>query len=465
MPKKKEVTNEKLIRTDKIILDKKTGDKAFDFASKQSNNIYNLTMYYIRQSYFYGLEKDDTKLLDDVKNTVKFLNEQIKEYNQVSTSKDLELITKDNYPMYNYYFLRYLIKKLPNERFPEGEVNPFYLLPSTMAQNTVEVACKSWKGYFAALKEWNKNKKGFTGKPKMPKYKKKGSNSFLYASSNGFSVKEGEIHLAKKMFNFKLTREDGTPKQVRALPRKSHYILEVVYEIKNSQENIDKLNNYELKRCISIDLGIDNLATVTNNVGLKSFIIDGKLIKSINQYYNKQKAKAMSYIGDKGFSNRTLKLDLKRNNMISDKIHKSSKYIVDYCVENDIDTIIIGYNSGWKTEVDMGKVQNQKFVNIPYEKFVSQITYKSEEKGIKVNLIKEHYTSKCDALSLEEIKKHGKYKGKREKRGKFISGTGHVINADINGSLNIMRLWIGDDFMKKYKEKLHLLTPHRVSIT
>lgn len=200
--------------------------------------------------------------------------------------------------------------------------------------------------------------------------------------------------------------------------------------------------------------------TVTNNVGLQFFLINGKIIKSVNQYYNKKKAKLMSYVGDKGTSNRIISLTNKRNNIIDDKIHKSTRYIIDYCVENNIDTIVIGHNEGIKQKTDMGKRNNQNFVSIPHAKIISQLQYKSKDHGIHVEVVKEGYTSKCDALTLEDIKFHKKYSGKRDKRGKFQSGTGTLINADVNGSLNILRKKIGDDFIKEIKN----ITPVKINI-
>ena len=133
------------------------------------------------------------------------------------------------------------------------------------------------------------------------------------------------------------------------------------------------------------------------------------------------------------------KLTLKRNNKISDYLHKSSRFIVNYCVKNDISNIVVGYNKEWKQEINIGKRNNQNFVNIPHQKLIYMLEYKSKLEGINFIQNEESYTSKCSALDLEPICKHDKYLGKRTKRGLFVSFKGIKINADLNGALNILR--------------------------
>ena len=157
----------------------------------------------------------------------------------------------------------------------------------------------------------------------------------------------------------------------------------------------------------------------------------------------------MSFIGDKGTSNRIEILTRKRNNKISNFIHNTSKHLIDYCIQNNISNIVVGYNEGWKQQVNNGKRNNQNFVGIPFRAFINQVEYKAEQVGITLIKHEESYTSKCDALSLEDLKhkEKGQYFGKRIKRGMFKSRTGEILNADINGSLNILRKVIGNDFI------------------
>ena len=169
-----------------------------------------------------------------------------------------------------------------------------------------------------------------------------------------------------------------------------------------------------------------------------------QIIKSINQYYNKKKSKLMYFIGDKGTSRRLEKLTFKRNNKITDYIHKTSRFVIDYCLEKNIGNIVIGYNEGWKQNVKISRSNNQNFVSIPFLKLIQQIKYKAELVGIVVQTVEENHTSKCDSFSLESIKHHDKYLGKRKKRGFFQSSINNLVNAVVNGAINILRKVIGN---------------------
>ena len=172
----------------------------------------------------------------------------------------------------------------------------------------------------------------------------------------------------------------------------------------------------------------------------------------------------MSYIGDKGTSNRINQLTFYRNNFIEDKIHKTSRFIVDYCIENKIGTIIIGKNVGWKQEINIGNSNNKKFTNIPHAKLIYKIKYKAALVGIEVIVKEESYTSKIDHLAYEEMKHQEIYLGKRKKRGMFQSSTGVLINADINGAIGIARKVFGDSVIKQIIDSGLAFNPYRVNI-
>ena len=200
----------------------------------------------------------------------------------------------------------------------------------------------------------------------------------------------------------------------------------------------------ELNNWASIDLGIDNLATLTSNV-CKPVLISGKSIKSVNRYFNKQISKEQSQLKKVNGvynSNNLNTIRTRRANKLESELHKISSFIQEYCVMNEIDTLVIGYNKGWKDKVSMGKRTNQKFVSIPYTKLIQYITYKLKLKGINVVIQEESYTSKCSYFDNEPIKKHSTYKGIRTKRGCFMTGSGIKVNADVNGSLNIARKFL-----------------------
>lgn len=183
--------------------------------------------------------------------------------------------------------------------------------------------------------------------------------------------------------------------------------------------------------------------TVSSNV-TKPFIINGKPLKSINQYWNKERARLQSLLGDKKTSKRIQSITNKRNNKVKDYLHKSSRKLVDFLVSNNISTLVVGYNEEWKQGVNLGKRNNQSFVFIPYYTLIEQLEYKCRLEGINFILTEESYTSKCSFLDNEEVCKHEKYLGKRIKRGLFKSKEGKLINADLNGSLNILKKVVGE---------------------
>ena len=221
--------------------------------------------------------------------------------------------------------------------------------------------------------------------------------------------------------------------------------MEIVYEI-DVPDTTEQSTNI-----MSIDLGIDNFATITNNIGLKPIAIKGKVIKSYNQYYNKQKAKLQSelmLLNKKHWSKRLQQLTDKRNNKVKDWMHKASKYVIDYCILYGIDTLVCGLNKTWKQETNMGKKVNQKFVYIPYDIFISQLAYKCQNVGIRFITNNESYTSGTSFLDGEIPCKENYDKSRRKYRGLFVSNKGIEINADVNGSYQIMKKVFPNAFAK-----------------
>jgi putative transposase len=322
----------------------------------------------------------------------------------------------------------------------------FRALPGSVSPQILKILYQNIKSYFVSFKKY---KNSTNRHPKFPKFKDKikGRNIVIF-NNYVFKVKNGEIVFTKKcnLPNIKTQINPKLIQYVRIIPQSSCYVVEVVYKV---EEPVLKQNNNKA----SIDLGINNLAALTLSNSKDSFIINGKPLKSINQYYNKKLASLKSDLmlnHGKFTSNGTNKLTLKRNNKINDYLHKSSKKIVDLLVKYDVSELAIGYNKEWKQNINIGKVNNQKFVAIPYLRFIEQLKYKCRLKGINVITNEESYTSKCSALDLEPICKHEKYVGKRIKRGLFRDKRKRTINADINGSLNIGRKVFGNRFVMKF---------------
>ncbi|WP_240432180.1 RNA-guided endonuclease InsQ/TnpB family protein [[Bacillus] caldolyticus] len=248
-------------------------------------------------------------------------------------------------------------------------------------------------------------------------------------------MKDGYIKFPKTDLKLKIKVTEGL-QQVRIIPKGSVYVIEVVYK-----KEIPDMT-HESNRVVGIDLGLDNFATMVNNIGETPIVINGKGIKSINQYYNKQKAYFQSILKKQNgldWSKRLEKITLKRNNKIKDFMHKASRYVVNWCMERHIDTVIIGKNDNWKQEVNLGKRLNQSFVQIPYNMFIQQLQYKCEEVGIKVVLTDESYTSGTSFLDGEAPTKENYDKSRRIKRGLFKSNKGILINADVNGAYQIIK--------------------------
>lgn len=323
--------------------------------------------------------------------------------------------------------------------FKENNQPDYRAITNNSAQQILMVLDTNLKSYFQAIKAWKRDPKKFTGCPKFPRYKDKvkGRNIFIYTYvqvgfKNGFITFPKKEGLPPLKTCCKIREEI---KQIRIIPHSSCYTIEVVYE----QPEIIKECNQNF---LAIDLGLNNLATCTTSTGEKPFIVNGRQLKSINQFYNKKRAEIQSQLEKnhkKKSSKRLDRLTLKRNNKIIDYVHKSSKHIIQYCIENNIDNIILGKNDGWKQEINIGKKNNQAFVSVPFDRFEQQLAYKSKLKGLTFQTVNEAYTSKCSALDQEPVKKQEVYLGKRIKRGLFRASNGRTINADVNGSFNILR--------------------------
>ena len=331
-----------------------------------------------------------------------------------------------------------LINSLTSEKQDD-----YIKLPAQASQQTLRMVDKNFKSFFNSLKV---KKLGVYKKQiSIPKYLKKDGRFITTYTKQTVSRKtletKGLLKPLKSNIFIKTNVLFKDLKQVRFIPKNGYYVVEILYEAKAKSKLKDN------KKYLSIDLGLNNLATCsTNKKGVKNFIVNGKPLKSINQFYNKTKAKYNSkYEKNKQSknSNGLKSLSLKRANKINDYFHKSSRYIINHLVSTGINTIIIGYNKGWKQEINIGKKNNQKFVDIPFYKFIQMLEYKAELEGINVIIHEESYTSKCSFIDCEDIKKHETYKGKRIKRGLFKSEKGIEYNADINGSYNIMKKVVG----------------------
>lgn len=316
-------------------------------------------------------------------------------------------------------------------------------LPAQTSQQILKLLDKNWKSSFRAIQEWNKNPSKFLGRPKFPNYKPKDGENLLVFTNQQCKIKDGLLKFPKMIdLEFKTRLKDVKLNQVRIIPRQFNYVCEIVYE---KEVKFDELDS---KKVIGIDLGVSNVVTIGNNFGAVPIVVKGGVVKSMNQFYNKEKARIQSVYDKSGlkYGKKLAKLDWKRNNKVKDYFHKLSRDIIEYAKSNEVKTIVIGNNTGWKQEVNIGKRNNQNFVNIPFAKLIQMVQYKAEEVGIDVIVTEESYTSKCSFLDNEPVEHHETYMGERISRGRFRSASGILINADLNGALNIIRKAIPEAF-------------------
>lgn len=394
---------------------------------------------------------------------------QLVERHQI-VSKDIDILcflSKNLYNRANYCLRQSFIatKKLPNEFELTGKLArrfnvDYKALPAQTSQQIIKLLYKNWKSFFASIKEYRKSPSKFLGRPKLPKYKDKlnGRNIIVFTNQQ-CKLKDNLIYFPKQSNLKPLKTRVENLQQVRIVPNTTGYIIEVVYN-QTINTVLTKPNSY-----LGIDLGLNNFATLFNNTDYSSFIVNGKPLKSINQYYNKELARLKSYLGNKS-SHKIRKLTLKRNNKIIDYIHKSSKLIVEYAIKYQIETIVIGNNKDWKQEINLGKKNNQNFVQLPFATLISQIQYKALLNGIKVEVTEESYTSKTDHLALEPMKHIEKENrlGKRIKRGLFKSSTNKLINCDVNGAIGMIIKVAGNDWVTNLASRGEVSTPYRISI-
>ena len=377
-----------------------------------------------------------------------FINEHYKKESKFLSYCDLDKLLK-NLTELNYY--RQMCK-------------------SQVAQQCLRQLNSNYTSYFKALKDYKKYPSKYKGMPEKPKFKNKQNGiTFTYQSikiKGQFIVinKEHKVHIPNEVYKEELNNF----KTISFIPFYNRIKVVIVYETKELNKDLN-LDEY-----LSIDLGMNNLCSCVSKDDC--FILNGKPLKSINQYFNKELSKLKSerpLKGDKQDYNynsfKIKNLSLKRELKITDMLHKASKYLVNYCVKHKIGTIVFGRNKEWKDSIQLGKQTNQNFVSIPFYKLLKMLEYKCKMIGINLVTQEESYTSKCDALTFEEVKCHEKYKGSRIKRGLFLSSLGKAINADINGALNILRKYLHlkevNEFpvIQKIIDRGLLYRPYRIS--
>ena len=387
-----------------------------DNLSWQSKNLYNSANYLIRQNFIYGHG---------------YLT-----YNQMAS----------------------LMK----------ETEQYKALPAKVSQQVLRGLERNWKSFFEASSEFKNNPDKFLGRPKIPGYKepKKGRNLLVYTiqAISKVALRKGYVKLSGTAIEFP-TRVAERIAEVRIVPKCDCYVIEVIYEEKEQF-------NCPNEKIASIDLGLDNLMAVTSNQpDFTPLLINGRPLKSLNQFYNQRRAKLQSLLKDnQKSSQRIRRLTRCRNQKIDNYLHRASRYLVNLLVEQEMTTLVIGKNDGWKQEVNLGKVNNQKFVTIPHARLISMIIYKCQLVGIKIIIQEESYTSASNFLNLDPIPVYGettdlpRFSGKRIKRGLYRTDKGALVQSDVIGSYNILRKAFPNAF-NRYGIERCVVHPRRINLS
>ena len=391
-------------------------------------------MYLTVKQQIKHLSKEDYKSIKELCHIAKNLtNEAIYNVRQYYFTENKFLKYEKNYTLF---------KSSPNYK----ELN------SNIAQQILKEVDGSFKSFFGLIKLAKQGKYSFKD-CKLPRYLPKDGYTTLVI---GFVRLNGNKLILPFSNNFKKTHKvveitippvllDKKVKEIRILPKANarYFEIQYIYETECIQRNLNTQN------ALALDLGVNNLVTAVSSTG-KSFIVDGKRLKSINQWFNKENARLQSIKDKQRFgkkpTNRQKAIARDCNNKVNDYMNKAARMIIDYCINNDIGTLIAGYNVTFQRNSHIGKQNNQNFVNIPYGRLRDKLAYMCELNGITYVEQEESYTSKASFWDKDNIPvynndnpKEYEFSGNRVHRGLYETANGKTFNADINGALNIMR--------------------------
>lgn len=422
----------------------------FEDCTKKAKNLYNVTNFYIRQ-VMTGIQKAPSERQENEVNVLDNIEHSLSQMNAIRANDKGKKKNHSTFVMptaekwfLSYNFLDCLLKVNNNV--------DYYALPAQVNQQIMRRCLKNWKGYFKSLQQYKKTPAAFTGKPQIPKYKKSNMDNAVFTAivcnlqfiDNKCYIKFPKTE--KQLCIGEYLSPDVKLQQVEVAPYYGKFLVSVIIKDKDIQPKECKP-----KRVFAIDSGVNNFATISNNIGTTPIIIKGGVIKSRNQYFNKTRAKLLSDLQKGKDSSHNLKnskrlnsLSRYRQNFLKDYFYKIAHSIIREAISNDIDTIVIGVVTNWKQSVKTGKQNNQNFVNIPFDKFKRILEYLCAKNNIQYKEQDESYTSKASFLDSDEIPTYGdkdipEFSGRRIKRGLYKSKAGQIINADINGASNILR--------------------------
>lgn len=387
--------------------------------------MYNFTNYWYRQVFVLSSKEE---LSSEEQEKYEFVLNYILSYNEKRERKGksgIEIPLRNNQVL-PYNFWAFMLK----------DFSDYKELPSQTAQQVLKMVARSWKGFLKSIQDYWRNPSKYLGKPKIPKYLDKNGRYPVIFTNQQLKLKENFVHLTSSL-KVRLFSQKEDIREVRIIPQGSSYKLEIVYSIEKEKPTASEIH----QRIAGIDLGLDNFITMVNNIGEQPIVVKGGALKSKNQYYNKRISKLkriLKHCQNQYWSRQLEVLTKKRERQIQDFIHKVSKTIVDYCIQHNIDTLVVGKNKNWKQKIHLGTQTNQQFVQIPHSLLLEKLRYKCEEYGIHYIETEESYTSKANFIQGDEMKKETNFTGKRIYRGLYKTKD-VLVNADVNAAYNIIR--------------------------
>ncbi len=447
---------------------------------KKTTNLYNSAMFYQRQAMT-GSQKKHAERQPNEHEVFHAMQEAKPEMDKIRKSTFRKRLAKlyetgdlDGYrKLKKKGYKRFHIPTKGNwiiSRFDEDTLfrvldQPDYrALQANQAQRVIQQVSDAWSSYFSEIKDRRQNPDKYTEKPKIPGYRKKGSiSTVVYNNQNCKFHFDEKQEIWEMSFPSTCERLDVTGLltvypinqyklcEVKAVPKPNGFEVQITYD----DEIESALSTEKPLRIAAIDLGVDNIASISNNIGVTPIIIKGNVIKAYNQWYNK----TIGYYKSKGAQNgmhttkRVQSLWYRRDRFMGCMLGLIANKVVAYLIANDIDTLVCGNNRGWKQSVDMGKINNQNFAYIPYSRLIAILRNKCAEAGIRFITHEESYTSKASFLDMDNIPIYGdddskkySFSGRRKHRGLYVSKNGRLINADINAASNILRKEFPDAF-------------------
>ena len=411
----------------------------------RSKNLSNSVNYLIRQCFRIHRKLQNAEEPEAwEKEMTDRVNGGIRLYNEGRpSSRQLAPVNESSGYIADAYFLSWFLKTSP-----EYKAMPY----ATCSQICIQEKCREWKSFYRAKEAYAEKPASFTGPPRPPGYldPETGRGALVITSQN-FSIDEnGCIRMPGFLKGIHIRAEHRNVRQIRITTCRDLIIIRLLYEKKEAEPAAQGV-------VMGLDLGVDNLIAAAWNSSHPPVVISGRPLKSMNQYYNKKKARMQAEakkFNGRDRTRRIERLDRKRGRKVKDYLHKASRKVVNMAVSTGAGMIVIGRNKGWKQKVNMGNRTNQNFVSIPYQKLIDMITYKAALCGITVKIVEENYTSGTSYLDGEQPDASSYNKARRIFRGLFRSNSGVCINADINAAYQMMKLGGVRDLQIKGPEKV-----------